>query len=179
MIRYQLHMVKFYNLDDEEISNDEFVKLYNTCYYEGDSPHASRNSRHVEDEIERILKHGIEEETDAVHVLAWKIGKINHKEGEEQEKFIYAADWKAADEQFKVKSYGRGSALKEIATCLVDNATRLGEQCKNPGPQKVLNELRDKNWYGLGTRSAHDGLERTLTHIGTVWFRCHHVQLSL
>ena len=53
-----------------------------------------RSSRYPEKEIERILSEGIKNAEDVVHILAWKTGKISHKECTEETPFSYCGSWK-------------------------------------------------------------------------------------
>ena len=93
---------KFYypNSDPIEGNNfeerrEKFIDFYNKCYY-------IQFSKYIEDEIDKLLldkKITDYDIYDIIHILAWKIGKINHKESESAnpKKFIYYSDWKRAE----------------------------------------------------------------------------------
>lgn len=143
-------MTAFFSPAGEAITAEEFISVYSDEYYL-DGPcivsGVSRNSRHVEDEIDSILKNGIEEKKDVARILAWKMGKI--RQAESREGFVYADDWADA-EKLVVTRYGRSFDLEKIASFIFDNIERLEERSKSD-PQAVLNELRSQRVKGLGT----------------------------
>lgn len=144
-------MCKFFYPDGTEIGKDEFIRYYSSCYYIGGEkiPRLSPNSHCTENEIDRLLKQGIKVKIDVVHILAWKLGKINHKESEKSGEFEYASDWKRA-EDFDVARYGKPFEIERIAEFICDNIGELeGQSEKNA--QTVLNRLRDEKFYGLGS----------------------------
>ncbi len=145
-------MVAFFSPSDEAISISEFVNKYNNSYYLGNDQivtSASQSSPIVENAIDSILKRGIESEIDVAKILAWKIGKIKHKESEAAGRLVYAKDWVRAEE-LRVTRYGRPFDLEGIAAFVAFNISEL-ETMSVSDPQGVLNRLRDQNTKGLGT----------------------------
>ena len=146
----------FYAPDRMPIERDKFLDLYSKRYYlcseklsGANGKAVGQNSKITEDEINKILKKGIRNEIDVVHILAWKIGKIKHKESQAQDKFVYAKDWKNA-QNFDVKRYGKTFDMKQIAEFIVKYIGELERQATED-PQGVLNRLRDQNFSGLGS----------------------------
>lgn len=82
-------MSRFYFING--IGTDDickFVDYYKEYYYsDGPSPkeipginQGNRSSRYVEHKIDTLIEEGIKTTEDVWHILAWKIGRINHKE---------------------------------------------------------------------------------------------------
>lgn len=159
---------KFYYPDGTEISKggadankQEFIRFYSESYFlvsKDGQPvirvaNAGQSSRYAEEKIESILHDGIRCETDVARLLAWKIGKIKHRDTEEASEFRYAKDWAEA-ERFNVRRYGKPFKLKEIAEYLVENIKEL-EKESDSCPQDVLLTLRDEfarqEINGIGT----------------------------
>ena len=75
---------KFYAPDEKsELSKEKFISIYSSDYFLKQNSEKvvkgiRRSSEWVEDEIERLLKDGIKNENDIIHILAWKVGKIKH-----------------------------------------------------------------------------------------------------
>lgn len=135
-----------------EMDMEEFVKQYSEIYYTGGEKldyNINQNSRYVEKQIEYLLEEGIKNEIDIIHVLAWKIGKINVKESEDKKKFVYTEDWKNA-ESFEVKCYNRKVDLTEFVNYVKNNIEELEKLAKDE-PQKVLNLLKVHSPIGIGT----------------------------
>ncbi len=92
-------MAVFYDLDGECMEGDKFITYYNKFYY-NDYPARIKgvfqSSRFVEKRIEGILANGIKDSQDVVNILAWKVGKIKHRESEDNKSFVYHSDWKDA-----------------------------------------------------------------------------------
>lgn len=66
--------MKFYELCGNEINRSEFIKKYGTSYYIDQPryiPRVGQSSQTVEDIIDSLLKNGIKEPLDVVHILAW------------------------------------------------------------------------------------------------------------
>ena len=93
-------------------------------------------------------KCGIKEKIDIVHILAWKIGKIKHKESDKTNRFQYAKDWRQA-ENFDVTRYGKAFDLDGIASFVASNIEEL-EREADENPQLVLDRLYGEHFYGLG-----------------------------
>lgn len=143
--------MKFFKPDKTEINKKEFVNFYNSSYFLGGSSitGVSQNSKFVEDEIDGLLEDGIKNEIDVIHILAWKVGKIKHRESQEQKPFKYAADWIGA-ESYQMKRYGKNFDVSDFVKYIVSNVESLKSESKK-NPQSVLNKLRDKAPKGIGT----------------------------
>lgn len=149
-------MYKLYNLERNEIDEDEFIHIYNECYYVDSGqkiPRVVKSSRYVEERIDDILKRGIQNQLDVVYILAWKIGKIKHTASEQEQDFVFASDWEHA-KNFDVLRYKRPFRLKEIADYVASNIKELESKAES-NPQGVLNQLNayfvQQNISGLGT----------------------------
>ena len=145
-----MNVCSFYRPDGSLMSEDEFVSYYGARYYIGGRgvPRSSPSSRYVENTIDRLLKCGIKEKIDIVHILAWKIGKIKHKESDKTNRFQYAKDWRQA-ENFDVTRYGKAFDLDGIASFVASNIEEL-EREADENPQLVLDRLYGEHFYGLG-----------------------------
>lgn len=145
--------MKFFNTDGSKIDDvDEFISYYGNSYYIGEDRlvrGVSQSNRFVEDEIDRLLKEGIQSETDVVHILAWKVGKIKHSESDS--KFEYAKDWKNAKryeedwantEKFDVTLYKKRFDIKTIAEYIAGNIESLERKAED-NPQGVLYDLKN------------------------------------
>lgn len=143
---------KFYMPNGMELEKEEFIKSYNDSYYLDNDrlvPGVSQNSRIVENEIDMLLKNGIKNEIDVIHILAWKIGKVKHNEIEKQKSYVYASDWIDA-EKYQMKLYGKPLYVKDFVKYIVSNISDLEKQVKE-NPQDVLNKLKEKSPQGIGT----------------------------
>lgn len=142
--------MKFYELCGNEIDRSEFIKKYGTSYYIDQPryiPRVGQSSQTVEDIIDSLLKNGIKEPLDVVHILAWKLGKIRHHESNDG--FVYAKDWEKAEE-FNITRYGRAFNIEYISNYIANNIENL-EVKSETNPQGVLEELKDQNIDGIGT----------------------------
>lgn len=131
-------------------SRDEFIACYADMYYCGGTPvvpDAKPNSRYVEDEIDALLKRGIQTTTDVTHILAWKFGKIDHGGSDRNESFCYREDWKNAEDLKDASYWGHSFDLESVATFIVDNIVSLEEMAKDD-PQGVLDRLKNFKWIG-------------------------------
>lgn len=145
-------MPHFYVPSFDEANKEEFIKRYGQSYYLGEKrivPRVTQSSRFVEDEMDRLLEEGIQDEVDVAHILAWKLGKVKHADSEKAGAFRYASDWADA-ENLKAKRYGRDFDLKRIASYVVKHKASL-EELAHDNPQEVLECLRDAGTDGLGT----------------------------
>lgn len=96
------------------------------------------------------MKNGIKCEKDVIYILAWKIGRINHRESENQKKFIYTSDWTGA-EQYNMKLYGEDFQISGFVDYITSNIESLEKEVEEQ-PQLVLNKLREHTPpYGIGT----------------------------
>ena len=89
----------FYYPDGTEIEDKEkFIEFYSKCYY-------MTANVVVEQEIEKLLyKTSGLSEKDIFKILAWKIGKINHKESTKEE-FKYCKGWNEQDLEADIYGY--------------------------------------------------------------------------
>ena len=65
--------MKFFDPCGNELTREEFIDFYSKCYY-------MSNNRDVEDTIEKLLRKDELSAEDIFMILAWKIGKISHKD---------------------------------------------------------------------------------------------------
>lgn len=142
--------MEMYAIDGTRISQQEFITTYGNSYYIDQPKYvtgASQSSRFTENEIDRLIANGIKEPIDVVHILAWKIGKIKHRESNTS--FVYAKDWENA-EQYNVFRYKKPFDIKTISEYIANCISSLEAEAKS-NPQQVLCELRDLNVDGIGT----------------------------
>ena len=118
-----------------------------------------RSSRYPEKEIERILREGIKNAKDVVHILAWKTGKINHKKCTKETPFSYCGRWKElgecknwADAPDTVKLWKSQFPIKDIAQYVSDskNLERWETYICQDRWFDVLNELEHQKKEGIG-----------------------------
>lgn len=164
--------MKFYDKDEKQFVEfgDSFIEQYAEAYYypengEIDQPlikGLSRCSQYPEKEIDHVLKNGIKNEEDVVHILAWKIGKIAHKKCAEENRFFYSCDWSDLKDY---DNWARNSStiqlrknqfpIKEIAEYVLVNLNHWEEDIEQNNWFGVLEDLnkakREKGWKGLGT----------------------------
>ena len=141
----------FYDYEENEITKEEFIKYYSNNYFlkTGTDIGVKKSSKFIENKIDCLLINGISCEIDVIHILAWKIGKIRHKESENQQKFVYSSDWTDA-EQYNMKLYGKKLHVRDFVNYIVSYIKEL-EKMAEEQPQCVLNELNKKSPYGIGT----------------------------
>lgn len=145
-------MMKFYDVNGAEISREQFVKIYGDSYFIGNERIVNgvvQNSRHIEEEIEKLLCNGIRKPIDVIHILSWKIGKLKHYECDEKKKFVYHSDWINA-EKMNVMRYGKNFEIKKFSNFVIDNLDYMESMC-HCNPQRVLNKLREGSVSGIGT----------------------------
>lgn len=98
--------MEFYYPDGSKInSKEEFLSFYSKCYY-------LTNSKYVEDKIEELIQKDKLEKDDIFKIMAWKTGKINHKESDQNKKFVYHKSWNS--ETYKNEVYGKELDIGEI-----------------------------------------------------------------
>lgn len=84
----------FYNRNGQEINQNEWINKFQPIYYLGGPTYdhhitrGNQGSKFVEDEIEKILKNGLNS-TNIPLIIAWKIGAIDHHDSEQQKAIIY------------------------------------------------------------------------------------------
>lgn len=144
--------MKFYAKDGTELSKETFIKSYNDSYYLGNNralKRVTQNSKYVEKEIDQLLNNGIQTPLDVIHILSWKIGKIKHKDSDNENRFVYAKGWEDA-ENFKIKLYNNTLDVKEFVLYIIENIPELEKLSEND-PQEVLNLLKKHSPKGIGT----------------------------
>ncbi|MBQ3264913.1 MAG: hypothetical protein IJH07_03960 [Ruminococcus sp.] len=110
----------------------------------------------MEDRIGDIFKGGIQNQSDVARILAWKIGKIKHRDSQDEQKFVYAKKWEDIEQIDIVKLYKDDFPIGEISSYVVSVAKRqkdmkalaLGDKNK---AQKFLNEMKEKGFKRIGT----------------------------
>ena len=134
------------------ISKDEFIEMYNKSYFRSAErvvKGVTQNSKVAETEIERILNEGIKTTNDVINILAWKIGKIKHKDTDENGKITFSKDCEDPY-HFNIYRYGKKwEEIKEFVEYIVKHIDRLYLTSKD-SPQEVLNELGKKAKNGIG-----------------------------
>ncbi|MCR4840647.1 MAG: hypothetical protein K5848_03795 [Lachnospiraceae bacterium] len=144
--------LRFFDLNGKMIDEQEFISIYSKEYFlggEGNIPEIRRSSYYIENEICKILKNGISGEDDVTKVMAWKIGRIKHKESDISKNFVFSSDWEET-EKHNPSLYGKRFNLKKISEFIVSDRKKLSALAKNK-PQEFLNKLRDQDIEGLGT----------------------------
>jgi len=151
--------MKFYDENGERIDKVNFIEYYSKRYYLGTDSVKSvsnksvfKNSEFIESKIDELLKDGIKNENDIVHILAWKTGKILHKDSEQNKKFEYYSSWSINEvsKDYQIKIYNRNVDVKTFAEYIVKNITSLEFESKS-NPQEVLNKLKNEAPSGIGT----------------------------
>jgi hypothetical protein len=153
----------FYNLNNQKITQDEWIKLFEPYYFLGGPTlnqkinRRTQGSKFVEDEIEKILKNGLEA-NDIPFVIAWKIGAIDHKASEFEQKVIFKKDF---DKTFEFPDPYKGSGViktkKIIDYCKenFDYLKGLGDEAKNSfvKAEELFNNLKhnvgENNRFGF------------------------------
>lgn len=156
--------MRFFMPKGTEISAEEFVKKYSEDYFlkapgeKGLVPGLRRSSEKIEEEITAILFEGIQSKQDVARILAWKIGKIKHRESEENSKragkviFSYSNDWERADELKDVHLYDKENEfpIDKIAEYLYKERKSL-EVLAVENPQRFLDRINAKDFPRIGT----------------------------
>ena len=145
----------FYRPDGTEIDKDSFLSLYSGDYFISKTtvsvvPRLSRCSEYIERTIETIRIDGIGCERDVARLLAWKIGKIKHRESEDSQRFIYSSDWKNADSLEGVKLYNKDFDIGKIASYITNHRQELERLAEN-NPQDFLNRINEQKFERIGT----------------------------
>lgn len=143
--------MKYYNLEDREISKDEWISLYSEFYFTGYyKKHKYRkvrvngSSRFIESSIESILSgaNGFNREN-IILINAWKTGNVNHKLSEAQNETIYYPRYQKElkDNRFhKTKNYT--NAINHIVENIQNYTNNVSEI------KEIFDEL--KNLPSLG-----------------------------
>lgn len=148
-------MYKFYDPEGDLLKpNDSntFIERYNPSYYiDGDNLERSwlnQSCTFVEEEIENILKNGINlsDDRDIRHIISWKIGSVDHEKTKEQHdgKFHYHNDEPGKYRFAKVP-------LKELYEHIRDNEKCLKEKAHSDNQEDirwVIEKLREIKGIG-------------------------------
>lgn len=144
-------MGSFYKMSSVDFDSKSFVQEYKTGYFLDEKSSVyihSKSSHYIEDEVVRILTNGIRSTDDVKKIVAWKIGKIKHRESQQKEEFVYASDW---ENGFDVKRYNEKiEKFGEFASLLVENYDSMKEKSKD-NPSDVLEWLKKEAPAGLGS----------------------------
>lgn len=150
----------FYDQDNQKISQPKWVESFEPYYFLNGPTYGSINrgrqgSKFVENEIEKILKNGLEA-NDIPFVIAWKIGAIDHKVSEFEQKIIFKKDF---NKTFEFPDPYRGiiKAKKIIDYCQANfvNIIKLGDEAKNSETkaEELFNNLKhnvgENNRFGF------------------------------
>ena len=148
-------IMKFFDLEGNEISKKFFIDLYSKDYYlketgaKGLIPGLRRSSEFIEKRIGEILEDGIQNQTDVGRIMAWKIGKIKHRESSNENRFVYAKGWENVEHSKTVKLYNDGFQIEEITSFILSQNTTDNFDISKA--QELLNQLKDKNFKRLGS----------------------------
>jgi len=142
----------FFSPDGNKIDKSTFLRTYSNAYFLENPrvlPRVSQSSPWIEEQIEYILTNGITCKADVMHLLAWKIGKVNHRKSQERKRWVYAADWENAESGI-VARYGRTLDLTSYAENIV---YKYDELCKmsQTDAADVLRALEPKTLKGIGS----------------------------
>jgi len=148
--------MKFFKFHNDETytqeDNKAFIEAYNNSYYIGKErlvPRTIQNSRFAEQEIEDLLKEGIKSNCDVMNILAWKLGKIKHRETEDRKEIICHKGWENR-KSCKVTRYGNYWDLTHFVEHIVKHKNDLEAKAED-SPQAVLDELKKVAPNGIGT----------------------------
>lgn len=144
--------MNYYNQYKETISQGEFIDLYSKSYYLGASRPVkgiTQNSYYAEKEIDTLLKRGIETKKDVMHILAWKTGKIRHKDSNEKKTWVFHRGYENT-EAGRMKLRNGEIDFNDFAEYIVENKVEL-EKSVLLQPQEVLNDLKGEAPSGVGT----------------------------
>lgn len=150
----------FYNKKNKKITQEEWIEEFEPYYFLGGPTYdrsinrGKQGSKFVEDEIEKILKNGLEA-NDIPFVIAWKIGAIDHKMSELGQKIVFLKNF---DETLEFPDrYGIIRAKKIIDYCKTnfDYLSKLGDEAKNSEfkAEELFNNLKhnvgEKKRFGI------------------------------
>lgn len=144
--------MNLYDQNKEKISQKEFIELYNKSYYVGAQRLVKRtvqNSCYTEEEIDELLKKGIETKKDVMHILAWKVGKIRHRDSDEKKEWVFHKGCENTEDGIMTLRNGKID-FNSFAEYIVENIIDLKKQSIIQ-PQQVLNKLKNEAPSGIGT----------------------------
>lgn len=163
--------MKIFRPDGELYEFDEivFVDYFKGDYYL-DEPEKdfvcdikNKSSRFIEKEIGRIIKKGIKNKQEVARLLAWKIGKIDHKKSEKESNdektvFVYKNGWTNIEKQaldnkslVNLRSKEKDFPIGEIASYIVNNRGILKQMAQKDDPKEFFETISKKRFKGLGT----------------------------
>lgn len=147
-------MMRFFDLEGNEICTQCFITLYSSDYFlkepgKGLIHGLRRSSEHIENKIMDILDKGIRNQEDVGKILAWKIGKIKHRESEDNKRFVYAKGWEKVETSKTVKLYKDDFPIHEIASFILSQ-NELEAHAKN-NAQDLLNQIKKQGFTRLGS----------------------------
>ncbi len=150
-----------FNKDGEctQVEKKAFIEAYSKSYYIGNErlvPRTIQNSKVAEEKIEKLLEkeEGIKSNCDVMNILAWKLGKIKHRETDDREtnerkEIICHKGWENR-KSCKVKRYGKDWDLTKFVEYIVENKSNLEAKAED-SPQEVLDKLKIVAPNGIGT----------------------------
>lgn len=162
----------------KDISAEEFVKEYSDDYFlkkpgvKGLVPGLKRSSEFVEKTISAILRNGIQDEQDVARILAWKIGKIRHRDSQnsgtsdEERHFEYSKDWVNAEKLGDVWLYCKDKT-PEKAFPLKDITSFIAK--KNENNELILESLAKNNRLELLNTINDYIINKKIQYFGTVY----------
>lgn len=107
---------RFYYPDGTKIDSvNDFLDFYKNLYF-------WNNSLFVEEEIIKLYKKERLGYEDVFKILAWKIGKIKHKESQINKTFIFHAGWeiKRKTGVYKASAYNKTIDIKDVTEKLLN-----------------------------------------------------------
>ncbi len=143
--------INFYEIKAVLNSKDDFVKVYSSSYFLNNPKlayNAPQSNENIESIVLEILENGVKDKEDVKKILAWKMGKIKHKESDKD--FVYYCDW---SDGFKVKRYGKEiTGFEKFAEYIRDKFYEFRKILidDNADPKKVYDEIRQNAPSGFG-----------------------------
>jgi len=143
----------FFDTNRRELKWDEFLDYYEPYYFINDKPKLfkckmrdlNQTSKFVEDNIENILKNGLDLE-DIILVIAWKLGMIDHYKSEECNWIIYRNNFS------KYMIYKRYSEvrLSPMISYIKDNFKELSDLAGSE-PYSLFKKICENKVKGFGS----------------------------
>ena len=140
----------FYGLDDQRhllVKGDAgaFIKEYESLYFDDSEVtfcRLRRSAQGVEREIERILTEGFGGEGDVKKVLAWKVGRVDHKRSSE-DCFVYTREWEdPRPRTYRGKPFDFSLIAKKVLT--------VQEGGRADDPEALVGALTQDRIRGMG-----------------------------
>ena len=151
----------FYDLEGKVIDRGEFILQYSKRYYLNSDPTyyetpKRKNNRvlqcspYIEKEMDKLLQKGITDEGEVMRILAWKIGKIKHRESEVKNAFIYAKDWDGCEKSLKIHRFKEIIDYEYLVGDIVNNIVNL-ELTSKSDPWEAFSFISEEGHKGIGT----------------------------